>query len=149
MKLYLPILLLSALIQTSFLPLNLCLIFLICKSFETYDQANFYLAFIAGLMLGILGAVNLGFWPLTFLMVVWITHTLKKLPLVANFLIILPISFLIISLVSFTQSLIFAQKLPISLIAVETILTLPALLAVRFWEERFIPKNEIKLKLKQ
>lgn len=148
MKIFILILLLAALIQTSFLPVNLCLLILICRSFTLYAKNNLTLALITGLILGILSPVNLGFWPLIFLIVVFITHLIRKLPVTTGFTII-PAAFVLILLVSFIESIFLKQQINIKTIILSTLLSFPIFLTVKLWEERFVPNSEIKLKLKK
>lgn len=147
MKVYFLLLTLIALFQTSFLPVNLCLLVIIAKSFASYDKENYYLAFFTGIMLGILSPVNLGFWALVFLIVVYLTHLARKLPITANNLTILPVSFVIILTVTLLESIILKQKINIRIIFIDTMLMLPLFIFVKIWEERFVVKDELKLKL--
>ncbi len=142
------IILLSAFLQTTFLPLNLCLILIICRSYALEERQNYYLALFAGIVLGFLNSQNLGFWPLIFLIVVKITHLVKKLPVTANFLTIIPVAFIQLALVKWLESLIFKSTLNFFFVIVETVLALPLFILIKLWEERFIANKEIKLRLK-
>lgn len=148
MRVYLSALILIALIQSSLLPINLCLLAIIAKSFARHGKENYYLALLAGITLGILSTVNLGFWALIFLIVVWITHLVRKLPITANFFTILPVSFGIILIVTLLESFFLNQKINNWIIIIESILTLPLFVLIKIWEERFVVRDDIKLKLK-
>lgn len=148
MRVYLLALILIALIQSSLLPINLCLCAIIAKSFASYGKENYYLALITGITLGILSTINLGFWALILLIVVWITHLVRKLPITTNYLTILPVSFGIILVVTLLESFFLNQKINYWIIIIESVLTLPLFVLIKIWEERFVVRDDIKLKLK-
>ncbi len=148
MKTYLLVLFLAALIQTAFLPINLCLLIVLARSFAVYEKSNFYMALFSGVILGILSSVNIGIWALIFLMVVFLIHLIRKLPITANNLTIVPISFLVIAAVTLIKSLIFSEQSNFVTVGIETLVTLPIFILVKIWEERFVVKSDIKLKLK-
>lgn len=152
MRFYSVLFLILSLVQTSLLPtnvnLNLILLVLVSKSFISYELKNYYLALAGGLLLGYFQSVNLGFWALIFLAIVLLTHFLRRLPISANSLTVIPISIFIIVLAAFTESLYLDQSFNILQIVIQAILMLPIFGAVRLWEERFVPKGEIKLKIK-
>lgn len=148
MRVYLIALILLALVQSSLLPVNLCLLFIIAKSFAKYGKENYYLGLLAGITLGILTTANLGFWALIFLMVVYTTHLVRKLPITANFLTILPVSFGIILIVTLVESFFLSQKINNWMIIIEPVLTLPLFILIKIWEERFVVRDDIKLKIK-
>lgn len=147
MKLFAFLLLIAALLQTSFVPLNLCLILLICRSYAIHSQDNYYLAFLAGIFLGILSPANLGFWPLLFLLSVLIIHILRLVPIIHNTLIIIPIALSVLLTVSFIESLVFKVPFFWWYPLTSGIISLPIFIIVREWEERFVAKSGIKLKV--
>lgn len=147
MRLFIFALVLAAFLQTSFLQFPLCLAMLICRSFVVDEKQNYYLAFAAGLLLGILSTQNVGFWALTFLVVVKLVHTIRKLPFTANSITILPISFILCTAVNYLESFIFNSSFNIINPILATVFSLPILIAIKFWEDRFTPRSEIKLKI--
>jgi len=148
MKFFILILIISIFLQTSFVPVNLALILLLSRAYVVDEKMNLYLAFISGIMLGILSSQNIGFWPLIFLVVVKIVGLMRRLPISANFLTILPVSFLLIGLVDLAKSFILNQTFNWNLFLVEVIVTLPIYILVSFLEDRFVPKADIKLKIR-
>lgn len=122
---------------------------LICRSLVVEEQANYYFAFLIGLLLGILSPVNLGYWPLLFLIIVKLVHLIRKLPISANLLTILPLAFLILIAVSFFEQLFFKQSFDIKMILIEVAIAFPIFIFFRFWEEQFIIKPELKLKIRK
>lgn len=148
MKTIIFLFIIAAFIQSSFLPLNLVLIMLICRSLVIEETVNYYLALGSGLLLGILSPLNLGFWPLLFIVIVKLVQLLRKLPVLANLFTVLPISFLILTAVLYLQQLFFGQSIDFKLVVIETLLVLPTFIFFRFWEERFIIKPELKLRIK-
>ena len=126
-------------LQSSILPLDLVLIILICRSYLRADRNNLFLAFGFGLLDGHLNLTPLGLNSLIYLTVVQVTQSLSKSRLAGNLLLIMPISFVLLFL---TQ-----RSVPISLIFLESLMSLPTLYLLKFWEERFIVRKEIKLRV--
>lgn len=147
MKLFILILILAIFLQTTLVPLDLCLMLLICRSFIVNEKVNYYLAFFSGVFLGLLASTNLGFFALFFLIVVKLNTFFKKTALTANFLSILPVAFLILLSQSFFEKILFNQAINLNRILIEVILILPIYFLVRFWEERFIVRPGIRLKI--
>lgn len=98
--------------------------------------------------MGALTGQNLGIWPLIFLGTSRLIHLLKKLPFSFNYKTLIPISFLIYLLVSILEKILFGQSINIIKVILETGLTLPTYFFIKFWEERFIVKPDIKLRIK-
>lgn len=149
MKLLSLLLILSIFVQTSFLPLNLCLVILICKDFLTEKSTNYFYAFFGGIFLGLMTSVNLGFWPLIFIVLAKIIQQIKLAPVSSKFFIIVPTSFLLILLVAFSEQIFLNQSLNLSKVAVETLLIIPIFFVLKIWEERFILRPDIRLKIKR
>ena len=147
MKTFILLLIFVTLLQTAFIPVNLCLILLVCRSLVISDRMNFYLALISGIVLGLLSSSNLGFYPLIFLVYIYLLSLFKKSAFSTNFLLFLPIALLIYATTAFLEKLIFNQSFSFSKLIFETLLTLPLYLLVRFWEERFVVRKGIKLKI--
>lgn len=143
------VLALAALIQTAVLPLNLCLILLIVRSLSLVDRSNFYLAFFGGIILGVLSSTNIGFWPLTFLTAVVLCQTIKKIPVLSNLFFISLTAVSLILFTSFLQFLVYRQNIDIKIVFFEILLLVPGFFLIRFWEDRFVVKTGIKLRLKQ
>ena len=147
MKLFIFILILACFLQGAFLPLNIALILLISRSLISVERSNLCLAFIAGILLGILTAINIGFYALIFLIMVELTHLLRKSPLSANILTVVPLTFIFVTVLSFFEQIIFGSVIQISLLFIQAFLALPIFLVVRFWEERFIIAAPLKLRV--
>jgi cell shape-determining protein MreD len=147
MKLFIFIICLLAFVQTSFVPLNLCLILLICRSYASPQKSNYYLALIAGILLGILTAFNVGFYALLFVMVVFLMHALRRLPITGKFITILPASLVASIIVMWVENLVYHIPFNWWNLLWGSILALPIFLVIREWEDRFIVKTGIKLKV--
>lgn len=147
MKLFIFILLIAAFLQTSFIPLNLCLIILICRSYAIHQKENYYLALYAGIFLGILSSANLGFWPLIMIPTVFIIHTIRLLPITGRVLTIIPVALLLLLASSGLEKLILNTAFVWWYPMISSIIALPIFIVIREWEERFITKKGIKLKL--
>jgi len=137
MKTLILILTIIAFLQTTILPLNLVLIILICRSYTKADKANLYLAFVFGLFSAHLDLTVLGLQSITYLIIVQITESLSKTRLAGNPLLIVPVSLVLLLLTTLEFPKIF----------LESLLALPILYLIRAWEERFIIRKEIKLRV--
>ncbi len=147
MKLFIIVLILACLIQTSFLPVNLCLILLICRSLARPDSNNLYLAFAAGIFLGILSSLNIGFYALAFLIIIEIVELLKNSRITSNILTVVPISAVLFLGLAVTEKIVLGMSINFWIISIDALLSLPFFVAVKFWEERFIVLPDVKLKL--
>ena len=147
MKLFSFLILLAAFLQTSLIPLNLCLILLISRAYTNHSKQNYFLAFFAGIFLGFLAPYNIGFWPLTFLVAVFIVHVFRLLPISGRFLTIIPVAFIILTAVSLLESLAFHTPFLWLYPVISSLLTLPIFIVVHQWEDRFIIKPAVKLKM--
>lgn len=148
MKSFLGFIILAALLQTAFIPLNLCLILIIARSFIVKDRSNYLLSFIGGIFLSILSGSVIGFWSIVFLMVVKLIQIIKSLPILSNFQTALPISILILTVISFLEQQLFNQTINFYKILWESLTLLLLYFLVKFWEERFVVRSEIKLKIR-
>lgn len=147
MKLFIFILILACFIQSAFLPLNIVLILLISRSLIFPQRSNLILAFVCGVLLGLLTSVNIGFYALLFVLMVEGVHLLRKSPLSANILTIVPLTFFLISLLSLIEQVVFGSLIHLSLLFIQAFLALPLFLLVRFWEERFVVQAPLKLRM--
>ncbi len=147
MKTFILFLIFAILLQTTLIPINLCLIMLVCRGLTTDERANFYIAIISGIFLGLLTSLNLGFYPLIFLIYVLLLSLFKKSSFSSNFLLFLPFAFLVYLTTAFLEKFFFNQSINLYKLLFELVLTLPIYLIVRFWGERFVVNKGIKLKV--
>ena len=147
MKTFIAILIAASFIQATFLPINLVLIILVCRSYIRTDKANLYLAFGFGLLNSHLNLQTLGFQSIIFLILLELTQLLSKSRLAGNPLLIIPISLFGLTFNGTFQSLINHQSAHIlPQIFLESLFSLPILYLVKLWEERFVVAKEIKLR---
>lgn len=147
MKTLIIILILAAFLQTTILPIDLVLIILICRSYIKSDKTNLYLAFAFGILASLLSLNTLGFQSLVYLVIVAATHLLSKWRLAGNPLLIIPVTFIFLSLNQAINLFLNSQSFDFTQIIFASFLSLPALYLLRLWEERFIVQKEIKLKI--
>lgn len=147
MKTLIVILIIAAFVQTTILPIDLVLLILICRAYIKSDKNNLYLAFAFGLLVSHLSLTGLGLRSLTYLFIIQATHILSKGRLAGHPLVIVPIAFVFLSLNQIINSLTGYQILSWQKLLLEAFLALPILYLIRLWEERFIVRNEIKLKV--
>ncbi|MCL5784727.1 MAG: hypothetical protein M1142_05235 [Patescibacteria group bacterium] len=141
------VLLFLSFLQGAWLPVNLVVIVIVCRSFIVEEKANYYLAFAFGLLLSLLLGHNLGTLSLTYLILVKLTHFIRKTEFASHWLVILPLLFISLIIDQLAQSNIFSYQINFGAIFPGMIFALPAYFIVRIWEERFIPKAGIRLKV--
>ncbi|MBU1031609.1 hypothetical protein KKE03_01650 [Patescibacteria group bacterium] len=147
MKTLIITLIIASFLQSTILPIDLVLIILICRAYIKSGKSNLYLAFAFGL---ITSHLDLGIWglqSLIFLIIIQAVQMLSKARFATNPLLILPISFIFLSLNGFINFLIGVQIFQLQKLLLEAFLSLPVLYMIRLWEERFIVQREIKLKV--
>lgn len=147
MKTFLMIIILCSFLQSAFLGINLVLVFIIARSLATNDKSNLYLAFVGGISLSFLTQVNLGYWPLILLLVSKITSAARFLPVSLNPLMIFLVGGVQIVLVAVANMLISGSELKFLNIILEAVLVIAAFYLARAWDERFVVKREIKLRI--
>ncbi len=147
MKTKITILILAALIQTVFLPIDLVALLLITQALIRSEKSNLILAFIIGLLVSHLSELPLGIMSLLYIFEVELVQFFKKIPLSGIF-----ISFLIIFFVLFLNSIfysIISATTPFiwPKLFIEMLLSIPIYIIWQFWQSRFVVKKDIKLKL--
>ncbi len=147
MKTLIIILIIAAFFQTTILPIDLVLLILICRAYIKSEKANLYLSFAFGLLVSHLSLTNLGLQSLIYLTATVVTESLSKLRLAGNPLLIIPISLVFLSLNQIMNSVVGSSVLEFPIVIIASFLSLPTLYLIRFWEERFIVRKGIKLKI--
>lgn len=147
MRIFLLIFVFLAFLQSAFLPVNLVLVTLIARSFAVTDRTNLWLAFLGGLILSFLTQTNLGYYPLIFLIIVKLNYVLKNLPISFSPLMIFLLSVVLISISALFNKYLTFGNWDLYSRLFEAVIILPVFYAVRFWEDRFLPKKAIKLKV--
>lgn len=147
MKTLIFILIIIAFIQSAVLPLDLILLILICRGYIKTEEKNLYLAFGFGILIAHLKILPLGLVSIAYLTLVQITQMLSKSSLAGHFLLIVPLTFVLLSLNQGATALFFNQTPQLfPKVIIESLLSLPVLFLVKLWEERFIVKHDIKLR---
>ncbi len=148
MKTIIIILIIAAFLQTTILPLDLVLIILICRAYVRAEKGNLNLGFLIGLLISHLNLTPLGIQSILYIFSIQITQMLSKSRLAGNSFIIIPLSFTFLLTNEVINSQVLHQTLQIfPKVLIESILALPVLFLLKFWEERFIVRKDIKLKI--
>lgn len=147
MKALIIVLTIAAFLQATILTLDLVLMILISRAFTKSGKSNLYLAFAFGLLLGHLSLTPMGVQSIIFLVLVQITESISKSRLSENPLSLIPICFVAIAINQIALSIFTHQALQLTPKIFEAFLALPIFYLVRFWEERFIVRKEIKLRI--
>lgn len=148
MKTLITILIIASFIQATVLPINLVIIILICRAYIGTERSNLYLAFGFGLLISHLNIHQLGLQSIIYLVLVQLTHMLSKSKITANYLFIIPISFVLLLINNVSISIFTHQTINYwPQVLIESLLSLPILFLIRLWEERFVVRKEIKLRI--
>lgn len=148
MKTLIFVLIIVSFIQTTIVPLDLVLLILICRSYVRPDKSILILAFSFGLLNAHLTSITLGLTSIIYLVLVALTESLSKTRLAGNSFLIIPLSLVMLTLNQILQA-IFIHVSPQIFPSVfwGGLLSLPIFYLVEGWEERFIVRRAIKLKL--
>lgn len=142
MKILIVILIIISFVQSTILPLDLVLLILICRSYIRPEKSNLFLAFAFGLLSAHLNLTILGLSSLIYVMTISITEGLSKSRLADNSFLIVPLCLFLMIINQLILSLVGQQAIqPVPRVLVESLLSLPILYLVRFWEERFIVRD--------
>ncbi len=148
MKAFILGLILATLLQTTLLPINLCLMLICVRSLVTTKISTLYLSVIFGVLLGVLSNTNIGFYPLIFLIAAKIIELFKASPLYNNVIFFLPLLFIVYLLISLISQIALGLSFSIVQVISETLFSIPLYFLIKFWEERFIVRPQVKLKFK-
>ena len=148
MKTLILILIIISFIQTTLMSLNLVLIALIARSLIRPEKNDLILSFGFGLLISHLSLAPLGFQSLMYLILVQITQSLSRSRLSANPLLIIPLVLILSSVDIIATSLLARQSIGLMpQILIEGLISLPIFYSLRLWEERFLIRKEIKLRV--
>lgn len=140
-------LILLCFLQEAFLPFNLVLLIIIARSFVIDEKENFYLAFIFGLLLSFLAGYVLGVLSIIYLIIVLAIHIFRRIQFVTHPLIVIPVAALSLLVDALIRSLLLSSSANLLSLLPQILLIVPIYFMVLFWEERFIPRKDIKLKM--
>lgn len=149
MKTLIAILIVISFLQSTIIPLDLVLIILICRGFLKEEKENFYLAFSFGLLVAFLGGHFLGIQSVVYLGIIFFTHLISKTQFSRkNLNLVIFLSFVNLVLNTVIISLFINVSIQLfPKVILETIFCVPIFYLLRIWEERFVPKKDIKLRV--
>lgn len=148
MKTLIAILTILSFLQTTIIPLDLVLIILICRAYLKNEESNLYLAFGFGLLISFLQLTPLGLLSIIYLTIIQFTQLSTRFPLIRRSFLIVPLSLALLSLNQFANYIFFHQSLQLfPRVAIEAFLAWPILFLIKLWEERFVVRKEVKLKI--
>lgn len=148
MKTLLLLITLFAFLQSAFLGINLVLVILIARALVVSDRDNLYLAFFGGLILSFLTQINLGYYSLIFILIVKLGEFIKTFPVSFNLLMIFISGALLVAIVGGINMVFIDQNLSIYIHLIEAILVVPFYFMIKLWEERFVIKSHMKLRMR-
>lgn len=136
MKLSFLLLILVSFIQTVLIPLNLVLILLVTQTFFTSSKANYHVALIIGILVGVLSSTNIGFYPILFISCVFLVNLSKHLPFSSGIKIFIPVMFISLILSYGFEIFVLRQTETVQKVALETLISIPVYMVMRLWGER-------------
>lgn len=146
---FLLLLVIAGFAQSSFFPLNLCLLILLSRMLLVDAKFNLTYAFVGGAILSFLTSHNLAFYGAAFLIVAKLTQVFKASPLSANLITALIYASLVILSFDFLEHLILQTHYSFLISGFEILLFVPVYLIYLFWEERFVAPIHKSLILKK
>lgn len=142
-------LILLVFLQEAFLPFNLVILIIVCRSFIVPEKENYYLAFFFGLLSSFLAGYQLGILSMIYLIIILAINIFRKLQFATHPLIVIPVAGGALLIDAAIKSFMFSSSVNYWSIIAQVVLVIPIYFIVLFWEERFIPKKDIKLKVKE
>lgn len=142
-------LILLVFLQEAFLPFNLVLLIIVSRTFVAPEKENYYLAFFFGLLLSFLAGYQLGILSMIYLIIVMAISIFKKIQFATHPLIVIPVAAAALLIDAIIKSLMLSSSINYWSILPQVILVVPVYFIVLFWEERFVPRKDIKLKVKE
>jgi cell shape-determining protein MreD len=147
-KTLLVILLFLALFQSAVNIPNILLVVLVVRSFISGDKYNYYLAFGFGLVLSFLSGSPLGILSALFLIAVFIMHQMQRSQFSANIWLLGITSFAIFTAVLWLESIMHLVSFRWWPIIIQELAIVPIYVLIRFWEERFVGRPDVRLKIR-
>lgn len=138
-----------AFIQATLLTWEVVMIVLILRSFLLSGVVNYYLAFALGLLLSLLLGYPLGSLSLLYLGIVAVVYFFKKARFASHWLAMVVMSAILLLAYHLALNFLLSVSFRWSSYLVEAVLIVPAYLAVRLLEEKFVPATQMKLKVGQ
>lgn len=147
MKFFLIILLFLSFIQTTIIPFDLVLVILLLHTYIRPGKQNLYLAFFFGILISHLTQQPLGLYPIVYLFLVELAQSLTTAPIHKNLFFA---GFALLSFLTF-EKLVLGKFAGTSLylwpVLTEIIIALPVYFILKIWNERFIIKKDIRLRI--
>lgn len=134
-------------IQSTILPLELVLEIILLRAFLKLDRANLYLAFGFGLIIAFLGHFTLGLQSMIYLLLVVFVHFLSKTPLSKNIFTCISTVIVLLTFNDLVSVLFLHTQIGWIKILFELLFAFPIYFILKIWEERFIVRPDIKLKI--
>lgn len=141
------LLLLLVFIQSSLLPFDLIIIVIIVRSFLFHAKSNYYLALLLGLIVSLSSGQPLGVMSVIYLLVVHLVHWIRQATFASHWSFSLPITLFVLVIYYLINQFLFGVSLNYWNIPIQLIFVVPLYLLIGFWEERFVGRSVIKLRL--
>lgn len=149
MKTLITILIILSFLQTTILPVNFVLIILICRTFIRNDKSNLYLAFGFGLLLSHLSLVLVGSLSILYIILIFFAQLLSTSRFVNNILFLFPFGIFALLADHFAASRLLNTSFSFSFsLFFSFFMIIPVFFLLKLWEERFIVRKDIKLRMR-
>lgn len=143
------ILVLLSFLQSALSFFQIILLALIARSFLVSDRKNYWLAFGLGLLLTLLTDIKLGSLSVVYILTVVLVYFVKERSVGSHWWVLLPVTMLMLGVDSLIKMMLLGSSLDIFPILWQTVLILPVYFCLKIWEERFVVKKEIRLKVRK
>lgn len=148
MKILILVLILIAFLQSTILPFNLVLIILILRAYVAGDKYDLFLAFFFGLFMAHLNSLPLGPLSIIYLGLIELAKILARSHFSQNIITVIILMLGVLGAFHFLIFILGYQTFQIwPKIAIETLLSIPLYYLIKIWEERFMFKREVKLRM--
>lgn len=147
MKVLITVLLAIAFLQSSLTSVDFVLMVLLLRSYITKEKINLYLAFFMGLLISHLSFSPLGLQSIVYVVMVQLVLLLAGLRWNTH-IAVFPVILVLLLIDQGMQSFLTNQSLSLwPSILINVLSLLPIYILIRFWEERFVIRPDIKLKV--
>ena len=148
MKTLIVVLILLSFIQVTLIPLHLVLLVLLLRAYLYPEKINLYLGFFLGLLISYLESQSLGIYSLAYLVFIQVIQLFRKAPFAMHYFVMIPSIILILSLNLILLSVIQGSSIKLwPDILKESLFIIPVFFILKVWEERFVVRPGVKIRL--
>ncbi len=145
---YLVAIIIAAFLQTTVINLQLSLMILLSAALLRRDNLALYLSLFAGILIGTLSGINLGYYSLVYLAIVQGIRIYRRAPIHGNILFIAPAAVSAFFVFQLASLIYLHTSLDLVKIIFDSLIFVAFYWLIQFFEDRLNSNTEIKLRLK-